>query len=107
MINAGQLDKRMILQAPTIARADDGAETITWTTLATIWAGIRTLRGREYWQAQQVNSDVTHEVLIRYRARLSPRFRLIFEGRTLEILSIQNADEGRTDLILLCKEVVA
>jgi SPP1 family predicted phage head-tail adaptor len=107
MISAGQLDKRMILQAPTIARADDGAETITWTSLATIWAGIRSLRGREYWQARQVNSDVSHEVTIRYRARISPRFRLIFEGRTFEILTIINSDEGRESLILMCKEVTA
>ena len=107
MINAGELDKQMKLQAPSIARAADGSETITWTTLATIWAGITSSGGREFWQAKQTNSEVSHLVLIRYRAKISPRYRLVYGSRTFEILSVVNPDEGLTGLRLMCKEVVA
>lgn len=106
MISGGKLDKRMILQAPSIARAADGSETITWTTLATIWAGITSSGGREFWQAKQTNSEISHLIAVRYRAKISPRYRLVYSGRTLEILSVVNPDEGMTELHLMCKEVV-
>lgn len=105
MIGAGQLTKRVILQAPSVTKAADGAETVTWTTLSTIWAEIASSGGREFWQAKQANAEISHMVRIRYRARMSPRFRIVHGGRVFQVLSVINPDEGQTDLILLCKEV--
>lgn len=107
IINAGQLNKQLILQAPSISREADGAEVITWTTLATIWSDITSSGGREFWQAKQINAEISHMVTIRYRDKISPRYRLLYGSRIFQILSVVNADETRTGLQLMCKEVLA
>lgn len=105
-ISAGQLDRRVELQGRITARGADGSVTETYATLATVWAKIRPIRGREYWAAQQVNAEITHEVVIRYQARFRPTSRIKYHNRHFNVLSAISPDEGHDALVLMCKEVV-
>jgi SPP1 family predicted phage head-tail adaptor len=106
MIAAGEIKKQIQLQAPTITRASDGSEIFAWITLATIGADIASGGGREFWQAKQVNAEISHIVRLRYRSKISPRYRIIYGDRILQILAIIDPDESKTELKLMCKEVV-
>ena len=64
-INAGELRQRVDIQALTETRSAHGGVTKTFATQDTVWAHVKFTQGREYFQAQQVQSEVTAEILLR------------------------------------------
>ena len=106
MIHAGELNKRVTIQYQAIARDSYGAETITWTDVDTVWAKIQPLRGREYFDAKQIQAEASIKISIRYRTGINPTMRLKYADRYFYILEMQNVDERGEELMMLCKEVV-
>lgn len=55
----------------TLQRRQDqvvnGEVVLAWVDLANVWAGIEPLSGREFFAAQQINSDATVRIQIRWR----------------------------------------
>lgn len=106
MIEAGRLRHRVAIQSATEAQNDLGEVEKTWATTATVWGAVEPLTGRELWQAQQVSAEITHRVRMRYRSGLTPKNRILFGSRILEINAILNPEERNIDLELLCREKV-
>ena len=106
-VTAGRLDKRVTLQSATSARDGHGQPIATWTTVATVWAAVEPIRGREYFSAQQVSAETTHRVTIRWRSGVSPQWRVVFGDRTFRIESVINPRERNERLELMCVEVLA
>jgi SPP1 family predicted phage head-tail adaptor len=106
MMGAGKRDKRVSIQEKTVTIDNIGNQTETWVTIATVWAAIAPLNGREYWAARQINAEATTRVTIAYRRRVTPEHRLLFGSRVLEIIEIVNPSEGNVELVLLCKEAI-
>jgi SPP1 family predicted phage head-tail adaptor len=104
--SVGPLRHRVAIQARTVTQDGYGATVATWATAATVWASVEPLSGREAWQAQSVRPDVTHTVTIRAYDGLTPKHRLLFDGRTLEIESVVNLEERNRYMVLQCKEAV-
>ncbi len=77
-MRAGDLRHRVTIQQLTTTRDAEGVTTETWTNVATVWAAVEPLQGREYFQAQAVNAEVTTRVRIRYRAGIVPTMRILF-----------------------------
>ena len=102
----GKLRHRVILQEYISSKDSFGAEVETWSDIATVWASIEPLSGREYFAAQQINAEVSAKITIRYRASVKPTMRVLFEGRIFEILSVINTEEKKRELILMCREVL-
>lgn len=105
-MRAGELRHQVILQTPTPTRDSYGAEIVTWTDTATVWASIEPLRGREYWEAQKINAEISHKIRMRYREGVKPNMRLKFGSRIFEIISVFSPEERRRELWYLCKERV-
>lgn len=111
MINAGDLDKRVTLQRLTANSPDrdqGGATDESWTDLATVWAKMMPLRGREYLAAQEINTEVTGAIQIRYRSDLSLNSanRVKYGTRYYDILAIVDPLERHEELILYVKETI-
>ena len=77
-----------------------------WVTIANRWAEVEPLSGRELWQAQQAQADVSHKVKIKYLKTLTPKMRFLWGSRVLNIESVTNPGEQHvaTDIIAMCKE---
>jgi SPP1 family predicted phage head-tail adaptor len=103
-MQAGSLTQRVVIEQPGTARDDYGERPITWLPVATRWACITPLTGRELWNAQQVQPDVTHNVSLRYMRGITPKMRINYGGRILQILSVITVDENATELRLVCME---
>ena len=104
-IAAGRLDKRITIQRATEGTADDYNQTaLSWAAVATRWASIKPLSGQELFLAQQVNAQVTHEVRMRWLDGVTPKDRISYSGRTLNIQSVANTNEHGVEAVLLCKE---
>lgn len=95
-MRAGPLDRQVALQHEVKTRnASTGEEEVTYTTYATVWAGKRDLRGREFFASQQVNSDITTIWQIRYRTDVLSTDRMVIDGLYYNILPPQEI--GRRD----------
>ena len=106
-MEAGKLRQRVILQSFVATRDAYGEPIETWSTVVTLWGAVEPLTGREFYQAQQVNAEITHKVRIRYRTLTNSRMRFLLGTRIFEILYIVNENERNRELIMLCKEIPA
>lgn len=98
----GSMDKQItILNTPT--RDSDGTFADA-TTFGTSWAAIRSLQGRELYKAQEVVQEVTHMVTIPFMTSVQEQMTISFDGRTFVIEAIQDPDERKVELRLLCVE---
>lgn len=63
LISAGQMSQRVRIQQPTVAKDALGAPTQTWSDIATVWADIQPISGREARIADRiVEASVTIEI---------------------------------------------
>lgn len=77
-----------------------------WTEFATVWGSVEDLAGREFFDAQQVNAEITTRVKIRYLKGIKATMRIIYDDRVLEIAAPPMDPDGRKrELHLLCKGV--
>jgi SPP1 family predicted phage head-tail adaptor len=106
-VRIGRLRHRITIQQPTVTRNDRGAEVLAWATLATVWAEVRSISGRE--QVINNNQEIaatSHQVIIRHRADVTPKMRIQWEGRTFGIESLVDSDNRQRSLTLACQELV-
>lgn len=103
----GRLNKRAALQSATATTDGQGGRAKVWATFATVWALVEPLSGREALNAAQVTATYSTGVTIWYRADVSVKQRLVVEGRTLQIDSVQDPTGLKDELRLLCTEVQA
>lgn len=94
----------MVPSGPEESRNQLGEPALAWTEVCKTWASIRPLSGRELWQAQQVQADVTHAVRMRYRMGIDATMELDLKGRRLKIVAVLNLEERNRTLELLCQE---
>ncbi len=103
-INAGDFNKRITLQIKTVTRGNYGVETIVWSDVATIWAKVESLRGREYFEAQQIQNENYVRITIRFRKNITPELRVKYGSKYLDIQSVINIDEANNHIELMCIE---
>ncbi len=66
-MNPGRLDQRLVFEERTTSKDELGGALTVWTSVATVWARMQELSGRELFAAQAANSEVTHHITIRYQ----------------------------------------
>lgn len=103
-INA--LNKRITIQSPPTAQDSYGELTGSWSDVSTVWASVVPIVGREYFQAETVQSEISHKIRIRYKSGIVPKMRVKFGSRYFEIQSVLNYKEGNAELQLMCKELI-
>lgn len=111
-IGAGQLKHRVRIQQPTVTKDALGAPTQAWTDLATVWADIQPLSGREARIADRIAAEVSHQITVRYRPELDDpkavaQLRVLYRSRVFAIQAALNDDEANVVVILLANEGVS
>ena len=106
-VNAGQLDRRVTIEAKSVTRdTGTGAEVVTWGTLATVWA--RVVESATASDEGMLDGVATYarptRVLTRWRDDVDPTMRInLGSGRLLQIIG--TAEVGRREgLEMACKE---
>lgn len=102
-MNAGALDQRVTLERFTSTTDDWGGVVEAWAPLATVWAAVEPLVGREYLAAAALVAEVTARVRMRYRPGITSQDRVIHEGKTYGIVSVVDVRSGNRELVLMCK----
>ena len=101
--NPGDLRTKITLQKPTITKAAGGAQVVTWSTIATVWAKWINVHGSEVWQSQAVQAVSPATVLIRYRADVDASCSILKGTERYEIVSPDNIQERNEYLELKVK----
>lgn len=106
MVRAGVLRHRVTIQRPQTGTDEWGQPVDGWVNVATnVPAEVRDIRGREFWQQQQVpGGDVNTRVRVRYRTDLERQMRVVHMGRNLEIEALIDPDGRMTELHVMCRE---
>jgi SPP1 family predicted phage head-tail adaptor len=88
-MRAGDLDRRVSLLAPSESSDTRFAgNEAAWATAAVFWAKFTDLSGREAIMSQQTALNVSSQFDFRYRTDVTPKCRLLMEGREFEVVSI-------------------
>lgn len=77
-----------------------------WKSFLDAWAMVKTLQGREYYQAANTQNENTLRFVIRHMKNLHPDMRILYKGRTFSIESIINDDEADKTLTIVVKEAI-
>jgi len=101
-----KLRNRVIMQQnqPTINAF--GEETEQWVDIATVWAAVEPIKGREFFAAQKENAETTVIISIRYRKGISSDMRILFDNKIFEINVIIDPDERHAELQIMCRELI-
>ncbi|WEY95772.1 phage head closure protein [Bacillus subtilis] len=108
-VNIGSLNKRITFLQYGNTTNDEGFEIDGWTEVATVWAAVKTLQGREYIAAATIQAERTTRFIIRYSKRmnslLNNKMRVKYGGREFEIKSIINDNEANVTFTIIGEEV--
>lgn len=108
-MQAGALRHVVTIQTRTTTVDGWGQQSTAWTDVISARAAIRPLSGRELFSAQAVQSEVSHEIRIRYRSELDvPRtgaaLRVLFGSRVFDVHAVLNVDERDREMRILASE---
>ena len=110
MINVGKMRHRITFQAFGGKQDSTGdplqEDDDNWADVATVWASIDPISGREFYAAEQSQSEVSHKVRCRYRSGLTTAMRIKYGQRKFDIISIIDWEERHESLLIMCKELV-
>jgi len=94
-LDPGKLRERVTIQQATERRNSLGETTLEWSTFSERWASVL--------GAGQLEVSITHRVRLRYVTGLTQQMRLIWRGRTLEVVSLLEHN-NRSEHELICQE---
>ena len=106
-VASGRLRHKVEVQAKTTAQNPvTGALVPTWTTIASPWADIAPLSGREFIAASAEQSEVRAKIVMRYR-NINAAMRVVHRGMYYNIHAVlPDADSGREHVTIMVGEGV-
>lgn len=105
-MDTGNLRHRIAIETRAISRDSLGGVVEEWTPVATVWAEIVPLSGREFVAAQAAQAGVTTRITIRYRDGVTPSMRILHDGVTYSIKAVLPDPTLRRHITLMCEQGV-
>lgn len=104
---AGTLRHSITIESPVETPDGSGGSVSAWITLCTTRASVTPLSGRELVQAQSVQSDTSHRVVMRYRSGITAQCRILLGPRVFRITAPpRDMEERHRSLEIDCTEVI-
>lgn len=101
-VETGLLRHSVQLQERTDAQnGTTGEMQTTWTTIATPWANISPMSGREFLAAGAEQSEVRGRITIRYRDDVTADMRIVYRGKYYNILAVLPDNESGIEHLTL------
>lgn len=106
IINAGKYRWPITIQKRDVTTDSFGSPSETWVDVVKCRAGIYPVSGREFFTAEAIQGDVTHQIFLRYYPGVQRNMRVEFNERYFHITSVINFQEMNKEIQLMCKELV-
>lgn len=107
-MRAGKLRHRVTFEVKSAEQNAAGEQIVTWTPVATVWASVDYVRGREYRAADGELAQMDVKVTARYYNRdINPaEYRISHLGRVLDIVSVAWPEDRDILMVVMAKENV-
>lgn len=103
---AARLDTRVTVERPQTGEDDWGQPIEGWGLVASTWASVEPLTGRELFAAQAAQSETTYRLTVRYMAGIDATCRVVMDdGRTLQIVAVIDLRNQHRYMQFLCREL--
>lgn len=106
-MRAGRMRHRVSVLRKTIANDTDGGHVEAWSEICRRWAGVESLRGREYFEAGQARGEVDVRVVMRGDIEIRVADRIKHRTRLFDVQTVLDKSGIGRDLELMCKEYTA
>ena len=103
-VKISDLRHRITFQKERKIPDEHHGHTSLWDSVATVWAKVEPVSGREYYQSHQLKNAISHKITIRYRDGITEELRIVFEERIMKIESLINLEEQEWFMVLRCIE---
>lgn len=100
----GSLCDRIQLRRRDASIEPEGGQFVVFTPLGHTWSRVRHLSARSGETADGRSVGLSHAVVMRFRSDIGPGDRVIYRGRSLEIVSAEDLNGRRAYLSCLCAE---
>lgn len=104
-MRAGRLRDHLTLQAHGDVKDAIGGTRKDWFEVGTVWCEVRGVSGRAFLSASAEQSEITVEILMRYRPDVKSGMRLV-RGAEIYTIVAPLPDAKRTELRCMCSEGV-
>lgn len=104
---SGAFRHQVTLLSGAVIDDDGGGVTLVWTPITEFWANAEYLSSVADFLGDKRRRLKRVALTIRKRLDVVLGGRLIFDGATFEVVSIESDDEQGRRLILICEEVAA
>ena len=101
-MDAGELNEKVQLLAPTVTYGSNGEPLNTWTAYATRWCKVESLGGTEVVQSDIIMPATRAKFTFRYDANYTESYRLVWNSQTWNVLSMSFV--GKKDYIVMIAE---
>ncbi len=98
-LRAGLLDRQVRLERRFEDTDDSGQAVVRWLPLATVWARVEPLGGREGFGQQQFVATGDLRFTIRWRDDVTPLHRVVHEDVPYDVVTV--AEDGRREALLI------
>ena len=105
-MDIGRMRHLVCLQRPVDTQDEFGKSVTTWEQFAAVHAQVQSSAGSESVDNGQIAAQLTHIVSIRYLPGLTPHWRVLWNGKNLQIVEIKTDATARRWQTLKCSEVL-
>jgi SPP1 family predicted phage head-tail adaptor len=102
-MQAGRLRHRVAIERSVSTRDDFGGVVESWQNLATVWAEIHPLSGREFLAAQSTQSGVTTRITLRELPGITAAMRVNHDGTLYNIRAVLPDPTLKRHITLMCE----
>ena len=100
----GTLTDRVQLRRREMVVEDEAGHGVLYVPLASTWARVRSLSGRQDSSADGRGVAISHVVVLRYRSDIGPGDRIAYRGRNLDVVGAADLNGRRAYLSCTCSE---
>ena len=105
-MRAGAMRSFIKIQAASETPNSFGERVQTWGGVAQVWCELRNVTGRERFAADQIQGQVVAIARMRYLAGITPKMRVLFQGKTYLIRGVANVKGLNREMELELEEFV-
>ena len=102
--DAGELNRKVSIYNQTASKNNDFDATKNNLLYKNVWAQIKQVRGREYYEAQVKSAEGNVVITIRYRRNINEGCYVTYKQHLYNIQSVVNPDMANESLELYCVE---
>lgn len=109
MLRAGTLNRRVRIERPNQVKKPSGQVVANgWAEVATVWADIRAMNGREFASSGAAQTLTTTSIRVRYRTGIDTTMRCVdvVDGQVYDIVAVLPDKQRREHVDLACQSGV-